>query len=92
MNDIRQVTDERLFQHVERLERDIEDFDARARRQKTALERENRFSWSEPLYQRFASIGNHLRTDLQRAQEELDRRQRTQPARRGWFFFGGTQK
>lgn len=76
--------DRRLREHVERLQRDIQGFDHRASQQEARLEREGRFSRSEPLYQRFTSIRDHLQSQLREAQEELDRRTRVSPKSPTW--------
>lgn len=83
MNGFAEVTDNRLLENIERLKRDIQDFEHRARLQKIVLERQDRFSLSEPLYQRLTSIREHLRADLRRAQDELERR-RNRPVRPRW--------
>jgi hypothetical protein len=70
------LTDTALREHIGRLRRDIEDFDRRAGLQRASLEREHRFSQSDPLLQRFTSIGRHLGHQLRQAQEELERRRR----------------
>jgi hypothetical protein len=77
MNALAELSDKRLLKDLERLKHDIQDFEQRASLQKTILERQERFSPSEPLYQRLTSIRDHLRADLQRTQEELERRRRT---------------
>jgi hypothetical protein len=84
MNRFAEATDTRLVEHLEQLRRAVQDFEERARVQKTALEREDRFSQSEPLYQRLTSIRDHLRADLRSAQNELDRRERDRSARPAW--------
>ena len=68
-------TDRRLLDHIAQLERDVQDFDHRASLQKTVLERQERFTAGDPLYQRLISIRDHLRADLRGAQEALEVRQ-----------------
>lgn len=80
MNDLTELSDRRLLENVEQLERGIQDIERRASLQKTILERQDRFSASEPLYQRLTSIRDHLRADLRRTQEELERRRRNKRA------------
>jgi hypothetical protein len=72
MNPLEGLSDKRLLEHIARLERDIQDIEHRVSLQKTLLERQDRFSASEPLYQRLTSIRDHLRADLQQAQGELE--------------------
>jgi len=77
----RNLSDSRLHEELERLRRDIQDFEGRAHRQMLVLEAEERFSRSEPLYQRLASIRDHLKRQLREAQEEVDRRARARATR-----------
>jgi hypothetical protein len=84
MNPFAELSDKRLLENSRRLERDIQDFDRRANRQKAILERQRRFSSSEPLYQRLTSIRDQLRADLRRAEDEIERRRRSRSARPSW--------
>ena len=81
---VNDANERQLRQHVERLHRDIQDFDQRASQQQARLEREGRFSRSEPLYQRLTSIRDHLQGQLHEAQQELGRRTRVTPKSAGW--------
>jgi hypothetical protein len=77
----RDLSDSRLHQEMERLRRDIQDFEGRTHQQTLVLEAEGRFSRSEPLYQRLASIRDYLKRQLREAQEEVDRRARARARR-----------
>jgi hypothetical protein len=78
------LTDKRLLEHIAQLERDARDFDQRASLQKTLLERQDRFSPSDPLYQRLTSIRDHLHADLRRARGELEARRQDESSRPRW--------
>ena len=77
-------TDRRLLERIAQLERDVQDFDHRASLRKTVLERQERFTAGDPLYQRLISIRDHLRADLRRAQEALEARQQHGSRRPRW--------
>ena len=77
MHPLAELSDKRLLETIAGLERDVQQFEHRASLQKTILERQDRFSTSEPLYQRLTSVRDHLRDDVRQAQEELDRRRNT---------------
>jgi hypothetical protein len=68
------MTDDGLRDDILRLERDIRDFDARASRQRTALDRERGCPICDPLYRRLTSIRGHLQDQLRQAREEQLRR------------------
>lgn len=81
---MKKASSRRLEREVRRLEREIEDFEQRATLQRTILERQERFSPNEPLYQRLTSIGDDLREHLRRAKDELARRAREKSAPPRW--------
>lgn len=74
MQSVNSSTD--LAPRIERLRREIRDFEVRTSRHKAALDREGRYVPSDPLYQRLASIRDYLRSELRATQEKLDRRTR----------------
>ena len=69
---------------IQRLRRDIADFDARAARESSALERAGRAIESDPLHQRLTSIRDHLKQDLKLAEEERGRRTRASQRKPAW--------
>jgi hypothetical protein len=75
MNSLSELSDKRLLDHIARLELDIQNFEHRASLEKIVLERQDRFSASEPLYHRLTSIRDHLRADLRLALGEREARQ-----------------
>lgn len=84
MNPFAELTDKRLLETIERLERDVRHFEDRANVHKSVLERQERFSAREPLYQRLTSIRDYLRSDLRLAVQEREVRQRSRSAEPRW--------
>ena len=84
MNPFAALTDKRLLETIERLERDVQRFEERANVHKSVLERQERYSDREPLYQRLTSIRDHLRADLRLAVAEREARQRSRSSRPRW--------
>ena len=74
MDWLTQLSDARLHENIERLERDVQEFETRASQRKAILVRDRQFSMSDPLYQRLTSIRDHLRGQLRQARDELTRR------------------
>ena len=84
MNPYAELTDKRLLENIERLERDVQHFEDRANVHKSVLERQERYSAREPVYQRLTSIRDHLRADLRLAVAEREARRRSRSARPRW--------
>ena len=84
MNHLTRLSDKRLREQIARLKRDIESFEHRAGLRRTILERQDRYSPSDPLYQRLTSIRDHMRVDLKQAQEALEARGAGRARRPGW--------
>lgn len=86
---MRSMSDEALHEDIRRLENDVRIFEARARAQKAALEREGRCTSDDMLYHRFVSLHAHLSTQLQQARAEAIRRARRRANRPGWSLRAG---
>lgn len=73
-----------LEQHLQRLERDVEDFRLRVATVAAALGREGRTTLSDPLHQRLTSIHRFLREELTHARQEVAWRAEIAPAPARW--------
>ena len=81
MDRLRMMSDQALYDDICRLERDVRNFEARARDQRSVLEREGQCATGDPLYQRFVSLRDHLSAQLQHARAEANRRARQKAKR-----------
>lgn len=73
-----------LQEHLRRLERDVEDFRARAATEAATLEHNGRSVISDPLHQRLTSIHAFLRDQLMLAEKEIGRREAAAIERSPW--------
>ena len=89
MDRLRMISDKALYDDISRLERDVRNFEARARNHKAALEREDQDAASDPLYQRFVSLREHLSAQLQQARAEASRREELKAKRPTWSLRAG---
>jgi hypothetical protein len=83
------ISDEALYDDIRRLERDVRNFEARARDQKAVLQREGHCATVDPLYQRFVSLRGHLSVQLQQARAEASRRADRKTKRPTWSLRAG---
>jgi hypothetical protein len=74
MNRFRMLADAALQSRLERLKVEEQDVTQRVVTQRAALETEDRWHKSDPLYQRLSSSLEGIREDLQNAEKELARR------------------
>jgi hypothetical protein len=83
------MSDQALYDDIHRLERDVRNFEARARDQRAALERDGQCATVDPLYQRFVSLRGHLNVQLQQARAEASRRADRRTKRPRWSLRAG---
>lgn len=89
MDRLRMISDEALHDDICRLERDVRNFEARARDQKAELKREGQCVTDDPLYQRFVSLREHLNAQLQQARAEASRRAEQEVKQPTWSLRAG---
>ena len=81
MNCFRMLEDAALQSRIGRLKLEEQDLAERVIKQMAALETENRWHKSDPLYQRLSSVLQRVREDLGDAEQELARRANELPRR-----------
>ena len=89
MNRLPMISDRALYDDLCRLERDVRNFEARARDRKAVLERKGKCATGDLLYQRFDSLREHLSAQLHQARAEENRRAEQKAKRPAWSLRSG---